>query len=157
MKFLHAFLALSIAASGASASTLELLRSVAQSGRDAGTADSSNAAKWGSGSGWDRTGSVKNGSDNFVSPPLVPKPLGPSLKKPTANLIVGTPGAYQIKEPENPLTKEGKAKKQGSGKKLWWALGGAAVGAGIGFLLFGPIGALIGGLAAGAAGYFFGP
>ncbi|PCI36601.1 MAG: hypothetical protein COB53_08980 [Elusimicrobia bacterium] len=157
MKILHALLALSIAASGASASTLELLRSINRQARDAAAAASARDARVVSGAGWDQGGLYRVGDDNIVSPSLLPKPMGPALKKPTANLVVGTPGAYRVREPKNPLNEDGTAKKKSSGNKFWWALGGLAAGAGVGFLLFGPIGALIGGLAAGLAGIFFGP
>ncbi len=145
-----------MAVSGASASTLELLGSINESGKTAAAADSNGGAKWGSGRGWDLSGTRHNGSETFVSPSLLPEPVGPRLSKPTAILDVGTPGVYKV-EPVSPLTDDGKAKKQSSGNGMWWALGGAAAGAGIGFLLGGPIGAAIGGLLGGLAGFFFGP
>lgn len=91
-----------------------------------------------------------------VSPPPVLAPVR-SERPVSADLIVGTPGKNQIREPKNPLTSDDKAKEQKSGKSLWWGLGGAAAGAAIGFLLGGPIGAAIGAVALGLLGFIFGP
>ena len=93
----------------------------------------------------------------FLSTPLVTKPPKGTLKRPTADLVVGDPKKGEIKEPPNPLTKDNKLKPQKSGKRLWWAGGGAALGAGVGFLVGGPIGALVGGILGAVAGFFFGP
>lgn len=153
MRFLSALLALVLAAPCVFASDIGVLGTLSRSARDAASQSDSNASKWRSADGWDSLG-----AGDYVSPPLVPEPAGGYLKKPSANLFVGNPGQDYVKsEPETPLTKENKAKEQSSGNKLWWGLGGAAVGAGLGFLLFGPIGALIGGLVAGAAAFYFGP
>jgi hypothetical protein len=155
MKLFHALFALLFAVSTCSAGELGILRSIAESGRRAGKSQSASDAKAKAGQGWDRAG---DRSGDYISAPLVAEPPGGFLKKPTANLIVGNPGQEYVKsEPDTPLTHDGKAKKQKSGNQLWWTLGGAVAGAGIGFLLFGPVGAVIGALAAGAAGYFFGP
>lgn len=105
-----------------------------------------------SGSGFDTRG--RGGA--VLSTPVLPR--AKTRTRPlTPNLIVGEPGRKNIREPKNPLTKEGKPKKQLSGKWLWWAAGGAAAGAGIGFLLGGPIGAGIGAVLGALAGFFFGP
>lgn len=100
------------------------------------------------------------GSHNaWLTTPLVTTPPRGKYNKPaTANLVVGEQGTgIKWKEPETPLTKDGKAKPQKSGDRLWWALGAAAAGAGLGFLIGGPIGALIGGLLGALAGWFFAP
>jgi len=96
--------------------------------------------------------------DGYVSPPLVPKAREGSLTRRTGNLIVGTPGD-RIREPRTPLTGDGKALTQRSGwlNRGLWTLGGAALGAGAGFLIAGPVGAAIGGVLGALAGLFFGP
>ncbi|OIO12465.1 MAG: hypothetical protein AUJ52_00090 [Elusimicrobia bacterium CG1_02_63_36] len=153
MRVLSALLALAFAVSGVGASEIGVLGTLSNSAQDAASQSDAGASKRRASDGWD---SLRG--EEYVSPPLVPEPAGGYLKKPSANLFVGNPGQDYVKsEPESPLTKDDKPKKQGSGAKLWWGLGGAALGAGLGFLLFGPIGALIGGLAAGAAGFYFAP
>ncbi len=91
----------------------------------------------------------------FLSPPPVRIPEQGTRRG--GNLIVGDPRRATFDEPKNPLLKNDKAKHQDSGRKFWWAGGGAVVGAGAGFLLGGPVGALIGGLLGAALGFFFGP
>ncbi|MEI8191509.1 MAG: hypothetical protein WCI75_17480, partial [candidate division NC10 bacterium] len=95
-------------------------------------------------------------SQGFVSPPPVPE-LEHGEKRPTANLIIGDPGRATLREPRNPLTKEGKPGRQRSGHGGMWALGGAAVLGLAGFLLGGPIGAAIGAVLGAALGGFLGP
>ncbi|TBR21753.1 hypothetical protein EPO15_09450 [bacterium] len=91
-----------------------------------------------------------------VSPPPVLVPVK-SERQPSADLIVGTPGKDHIKEPKSPLTPDGKAKEAKSSGGVWWTLGGAVAGAGIGFLLGGPIGAAIGAVALGLLAFFLRP
>lgn len=96
------------------------------------------------------------GDDGTVlSIPLVPIPEA-GTRPLSANLIVGRPGKKRIREPKNPLTKDGKPKRQASGRWLWWTGGGMLAGAGIGFLLGGPIGAGIGAVLGGLLGFFLG-
>lgn len=104
------------------------------------------------------SGSLFDGSANggAVSPPPVLVPVR-SERQPTSDLIVGTPGKDHIKEPKSPLTAEGKPKEVKSSGGVWWTLGGAAAGAGIGFLLGGPIGAAIGAVALGLLAFFLRP
>ncbi len=145
--------ALHLGATLAMANTYDTAQSVAGSSRYAATRANVRDASASARDGFDA------GSHNaFLSPPLVAVPPSGKHKKPTANLVVGEQGSgIKWGEPKTPLTKDGKAKKQKSGKGLWWTLGGAAAGAGLGFLIAGPIGALIGGLLGALAGYFFGP
>lgn len=91
-----------------------------------------------------------------VSPPPVLVPVS-SPRERTADLIVGTPGKDHIKEPKSPLTADGKPKEAKSSGGLWWTAGGAVVGAGIGFLLGGPLGAAIGAVALGLLAFFLRP
>lgn len=91
-----------------------------------------------------------------VSPPPVLVPVS-SPRTPTADLVVGTPGKDRISEPKSPLTAEGKPKEARSSGGIWWTLGGAAIGAGVGFLLGGPIGAAIGAVALGLLAFFLRP
>ncbi|HBL17453.1 MAG: hypothetical protein A2X36_12670 [Elusimicrobia bacterium GWA2_69_24] len=94
--------------------------------------------------------------DDVVSPPIVPQPRKAVLQRPSADLVVGTPGKHRLSEPDSPLTSDGKAAPQGSGWRMLWGLGGAAAGAGLGFLIGGPIGAAIGGVIGGLLGFIFG-
>lgn len=139
--------------SSASAQLVQTLGSVADASRQAASQGDPNAAKADSGRPFD-SGMAKG--EGPMSPPPVLAPIR-SERGVSADLIVGTPGKRQIREPKNPLTPEGKAKPQKSGQQLWWALGGAVAGAGIGFLLGGPVGAAIGGLLFGVLGFIFGP
>lgn len=139
--------------SSASAQLVQTLGSVADASQRAASQGDPNAAKADSGRPFE-SGTAQG--DGRVSPPPVLAPII-SERPVSADLIVGTPGKRQIREPKNPLTPDGKAKPQKSGQQLWWALGGAVAGAGIGFLLGGPIGAVIGGLLLGALGFIFGP
>lgn len=91
-----------------------------------------------------------------VSPPPVLVPVR-SERQPSADLIVGTPGKDQIREPKSPLTAEGKPKEAKSSGAVWWTLGGAVAGAAVGFLLGGPIGAAIGAVALGLLAFFLRP
>ncbi|MBI5243313.1 MAG: hypothetical protein HY922_06435 [Elusimicrobia bacterium] len=95
-------------------------------------------------------------SQGFVSPPPVPA-LESVQKRPTGNLIIGDPKRATLSEPRNPLTKDGKAKPQKSGKQVAWALGGALALGLAGFLIGGGIGALVGALVGAALGAFLGP
>ena len=103
-------------------------------------------------------GTLFDGTANggAVSPPPVLVPVR-SERQPSADLIVGTPGKDHIKEPKSPLTADGKPKEVKSSGAVWWTLGGAAAGAGIGFLLGGPIGAAIGAVALGLLAFFLRP
>lgn len=135
----------------ASAQVLGTLGSADAASRNAAASSDPAAMKKDAGAVWD----TASGS-GAVSPPPVLAPVR-SERAPTADLIVGTPGKREIREPKNPLTPDGKAKPQKSGQRIWWTLGGAAAGAGIGFLVGGPIGAAIGGLAGAILGFLFGP
>ena len=139
--------------SSASAQLVQTLGSTADASQRAASAGDPNAARLDAGRPFD-AGMAQG--DGRVSPPPVLAPIR-SERPVSADLIVGTPGKRQIREPRNPLTPEGKAKPQKSGQQLWWALGGAAAGAGIGFLLGGPIGAAVGGVLFGVLGFIFGP
>jgi hypothetical protein len=122
---------------------------VAQSGKHAATAGTLPDAHEFAGRGFD-----SSATRTVYSPPLVRIPEG-ERQHPQADLIVGRPGRFSLRgEPETPLTDKDTAKEQGSGKWLWWTLGGAAAGAGLGFLLGGPIGAGIGAVLGGLLGFF---
>ncbi|MFH2203599.1 MAG: hypothetical protein ABIJ96_10820 [Elusimicrobiota bacterium] len=153
----HAALILIVAAVWGHASTAnlrsDLQRIADQSWYGARAADDSQA-RGRSGEGWDTAG-LKGST--LVSPPLVSVPVKGTQETPTADLFIGDPDKGNIKEPPNPLTKDNKLKTQKSGKRLWWAAGGALAGAGLGFLLGGPVGAAIGGVLGAVAGFFFGP
>jgi hypothetical protein len=135
----------------AGASSLDILTSVKTGSQRAATNSDIYGAHQIASTEFDRAGRVKH------SPPLVHQPAGSTVEKVRANLVIGTPGKRIRKEPKNPLTSDGKAKPQKSGKGLWWGAGGAVAGAGLGFLLGGPIGAAIGGVLGAVAGFFFGP
>ncbi len=109
-------------------------------------------SKFNSGAGFDTRGL----GGAVLSTPVIPRPeKGTRPRSP--NLIVGEPGRKRLREPPNPLTRDGEPKEQSSGKWLWWTAGGVLAGAGLGFLLGGPIGAAVGALAGGFLGFFFGP
>ncbi|TPW21988.1 MAG: hypothetical protein FD126_130, partial [Elusimicrobia bacterium] len=91
-----------------------------------------------------------------VSPPPVLAPVSSPRDK-SSDLIIGTPGKDRISEPKSPLTADGQPKEAKSSGGLWWTAGGAVVGAGIGFLLGGPIGAAIGAVALGLLAFFLRP
>ena len=100
----------------------------------------------------------KGQDTGFVSPPLVPMPArieGSQLNRPTGDLIVGDPSKASLREPRNPLTKDEKPKEQKSGYGFLWALGGALALGAVGFLLAGPIGAGIGFVLGGVLGAVF--
>lgn len=155
MTRLSALLAVALIcpAARAGATTLDALKGMSAAGREAAASGSPQDAKQGSGAGFDSSGRY----DDSLSPPPVTLPEAGTQKRPGATLIVGEPGKHKIRDVENPLTKDGKAKEQSSGNGLWWTLGGAAVGGIAGFLLGGPIGAAIGAVVGGLLGWFFGP
>lgn len=144
-------LAAALAALPAGAQTMGAAQEAAGTARSAAGQPSPDAARQGAGASWDGTR-----GDGAVSPPPVLVPAV-SPRAPSADLIVGTPGKHQIREPKNPLTEDGKPKEQKSGGAIWWGLGGAVVGAGVGFLVAGPIGAVIGGLGLALLAFFFKP
>lgn len=144
-------LAVSLFAGSLCAQTLQTLGAAADISRGAALKGDEAGAKQDAGAVFDGG----NGT-GAVSPPPVLVPVR-SERGVSADLIVGTPGKHQVREPKNPLTADDKAKEQKSGKSLWWGLGGAAAGAAIGFLLGGPIGAAIGAVALGILGFIFGP
>ena len=138
--------------------THERLDAVAASAQRAARADAPETAKEGAAKGFDWSSMGAEAIPTSAQTVATAEPgdgvsLTPSGERP--DLFVGSP--QRLSEPSNPLTPEGKAKPQGTGTKVWWALGGAALGALIGFLIGGPMGALIGAAAGAAAGWFLGP
>lgn len=135
-----------------SAGSLEALQGYSETGQQAAAAGDIYSARDLSSRGFDGGTPLVAAS----SPPLVPKPVKGSRLQPRPDVIVGKEGT-RIREPRNPFTRDGKPKDRRSGKWYWWGLGGAAAGAGIGFLVGGPAGALIGGILGALLGLFFGP
>ena len=139
-------------ASGAWAQSMAQANSTAAGSRSASHNPDLDAAKRDAGRVFDGLA-----MDGAVSPPPVMVPVT-SERPVSADLIVGTPGRDSIKdEPKNPLKADGTPKEARSSGGVWWTLGGAAAGAGIGFLVGGPIGAAIGALALGLLAFFLRP
>ncbi|MFH1723385.1 MAG: hypothetical protein ABII00_02065 [Elusimicrobiota bacterium] len=135
------------------AETLDGLNSLFASGELAARTANPASAKRGAGKGFDDP--IPGQS---YSLPLVHVPEGAAVRERTANLHVGQQngGKLRIGEPPSPIGKDGRLKAQGIPGRLWWTLGAAVTGAGVGFLVGGPVGALIGAALLGLAGFFFG-
>ena len=73
--------------------------------------------------------------------------------KPRAAMIAEVPAPKLGADKEGSKDKPGFLSNLLSGKGLMYGLGGAAAGAGIGFLVAGPVGALIGGLLGAVGGF----
>lgn len=144
-----------LGAANALAQTMTQAATVAGASRTAAAAVDEAAAKQGAGAFFDGS---KGGAavGEAVSPPPVLAPVASPRDK-SADLVIGTPGKDKISEPKTPLTVDGKPQEAKSSGGLWWTAGGAVVGAGIGFLLGGPVGAAIGAVALGLLAFFLRP
>lgn len=144
-----------LGAANALAQTMTQAATAAGTSRTAAAAIDDGAAKKGAGAFFD--GSTAGAAvSEAVSPPPVLAPVSSPRDK-SADLIIGTPGKDKISEPKSPLTVDGKPKEAKSSGGVWWTVGGAVAGAGIGFLLGGPIGAAIGAVALGLLAFFLRP
>lgn len=145
-------LAAVLGASDALAQTMTQAATAAGVSRSAAADLDLDSAKRGAGALFDGGTGVASTAE-AVSPPPVLAPVSSPRDK-SADLIIGTPGKDRISEPKSPLTVDGKPKEAPGSGALWWTLGGVAAGAGIGFLLGGPIGAGIGAVALGLLAFF---
>lgn len=144
-----------LGAGNALAQTMSQAAAAAGSSKGAAAAVEEAKAKQGAGAFFD--GATRGATvGDAVSPPPVLAPVSSPRDK-SADLVVGTPGKDKISEPKTPLTVDGKPKEAKSSGGIWWTAGGAVVGAGIGFLLGGPIGAAIGAVALGLLAFFLRP
>ena len=136
------------------------LEGLAQNGTQAKAGGSPEDASTRAGEGFD--GPLAAGWSPFgaeVGPQETPGNKDSGLR-PAGDLVVGP--AQKVREPKTPLTDDLKPKAKDKKTGGWltaaaWGLGLGAVAAGIGFLLFGPIGAAIFGGIGLLAGLFFHP
>ena len=144
-----------LGAANALAETMPQAAAAAGTSRAAAAVVDEAAAKQGAGALFDGStgGAVVS---EAVSPPPALSPVSSPRDK-SADLVIGTPGKDKISEPKTPLTVDNKPAEAKSSGGLWWTAGGAVVGAGVGFLLGGPIGAAIGAVALGLLAFFLRP